>query len=144
MSSLNYVTGIRLTSRELFALLSMHHVCKWCRAAHTRSRRSKLERRLPEDTWVRSPLGEQNVEWICITCYLDLVCACSGDDEWFRANPDRVVVERIAKQEGLSVSAVRRGVWEHQLTVLRDERLAGRDGEELEEFELFLRRLLTT
>lgn len=90
-----------------------------------------------------SPLRREEPRWVCITCYLGVYCACAGDAEWFAGNPDRIVVERIARYEDLSVDDVRRIAWEHQLAIIQEERKAGRGNGALDEFEAFLQKLLS-
>lgn len=139
----SYIYGRELDNDQLFDLIRRRYVCEWCgtsKVPEGRGRRGKTI--VPNDSWIETPLRRKEPRWVCISCFLDVYCACNSLE--FETNPDRKLVAQVAESEGMTPDEFRRRALEHQLSVLEDERRAGRFDTADARLEEYLKHLLVT
>lgn len=137
-----YVHAGSLDNEALYARLGKAYVCEWCGTSKVPERRKGGRVIVPNDEWIETPLRREEPRWVCISCFLDVYCACNSLK--FEANPDRKLVAQVAAGEGMAPDEFRRGALEHQLSVLEERRRAGRLDAAAAEFEMSLKHLLAT
>lgn len=135
----SYIIGRELDNDQLFDLIRRPYVCEWCGTSKVPERR-RGKTIVPNDRWIETPLRREEPRWVCITCFLDVYCACNSLR--FEDSPDRRLVANVAASELMTTDEFRRRVWEHQLSVLDDERRAGRYDSGHAGLERKLKRLL--
>ncbi|MBX3409684.1 MAG: hypothetical protein KF859_07335 [Phycisphaeraceae bacterium] len=140
MNEFTYIHAGSINNEELFARLGRPYVCEWCGTAKVPERRKSGRVIVPNNEWIHTPLRREEPRWVCISCFLDVYCACNCLD--FEANPDRGLVAQVAASEGMTTNEFRRKVWEHQMAVIETDRRAGRLDQGSIGLEQRLKRLL--
>lgn len=140
MNEYTYVHAGSINNKEMYARLGKAYKCEWCGTAKVPDSRKIARVIVPNNEWIDTPLRREEPRWVCISCFLDVYCACNCLD--FAANPDRRLVAQVAASEGMTTDEFRKKVWEYQISIIEADRQAGRLETPTVRLEISLKRLV--